>query len=144
MCLVVANIIMRPRDLPPKKPVKTLPLLGGFLRQKSTWFGCLGAAFVMMGMFVPLFYIQGELCISPTSGLQRLTFTAPLKSSPNRTELIAWWWIIRSAPHHLAIPPEAKFNLFGEPTACSHQRYSSHCSVGDGQSPSGLAHSRSR
>jgi hypothetical protein len=51
--LLIANIITRPRRLPPKKAVRTAPLLLGFLRQPSTWLGCGGAALVMLGVSTP-------------------------------------------------------------------------------------------
>ncbi|GAA5852290.1 hypothetical protein JCM8547_006726 [Rhodosporidiobolus lusitaniae] len=58
-CLVLANLLMRPRsDLPPQKPPPALPLIASFLKQPQTWFACGGAAFVMLGMFIPIFYIQ--------------------------------------------------------------------------------------
>lgn len=47
--LIIANAIMRPRQLPKRKPAPTLPLIRGFLKQPSTWLGCGGAAFVMLG-----------------------------------------------------------------------------------------------
>ncbi|GAA6003604.1 hypothetical protein JCM10207_003503 [Rhodosporidiobolus poonsookiae] len=58
-CLIIANLLMRPRaDLPPQKPPPALPLILSFLRQPQTWFACGGCAFVMLGLFIPLFYVQ--------------------------------------------------------------------------------------
>lgn len=56
--LIVANIIMRPRVLPPKKHVPVLPQIATFLRQPSSWLIYGGSAMVMLGLFVPLFFIQ--------------------------------------------------------------------------------------
>ncbi|GAA5920073.1 hypothetical protein JCM6882_005923 [Rhodosporidiobolus microsporus] len=58
-CLVLANVLMRPRnDLPPQKPPPVVPLVRSFLKQPQTWFASVGCAFVMWGMFIPIFYIQ--------------------------------------------------------------------------------------
>ncbi|GAA5998611.1 uncharacterized protein JCM10292_002823 [Rhodotorula paludigena] len=57
--LLFANLLMRPRnDIPPRKPPPALPLIGSFLKEPRTWFVCLGCAFVMLGMFIPIFYVQ--------------------------------------------------------------------------------------
>ncbi|GAA6054778.1 hypothetical protein NBRC10513_007412 [Rhodotorula toruloides] len=57
--LLLANILMRPRnDIPPRKPPPALPLISSFLKQPATWCACLGCAFVMLGMFIPIFYVQ--------------------------------------------------------------------------------------
>lgn len=40
--LLVANIITRPRVLPPRPSAPILPLLKSFARQPSTWLVCLG------------------------------------------------------------------------------------------------------
>ncbi|BGP49746.1 hypothetical protein JCM10450v2_005651 [Rhodotorula kratochvilovae] len=57
--LLLANLLMRPRnDIPPRKPPPAIPLIASFLRQPQTWFACTGCAFVMLGMFIPIFYVQ--------------------------------------------------------------------------------------
>lgn len=53
-CLVLANILMRPRVLPKKTRVPVFALIASFLRQPSTWFACVGSALVMLGMFIPV------------------------------------------------------------------------------------------
>ncbi|GAA6035670.1 hypothetical protein JCM8097_004962 [Rhodosporidiobolus ruineniae] len=58
-CLALANCLMRPRsDLPPQTPPPAWPLIKGMLGEGRTWFASGGAAFVMLGLFIPLFYIQ--------------------------------------------------------------------------------------
>ncbi|GAA5841041.1 hypothetical protein JCM11251_006792 [Rhodosporidiobolus azoricus] len=58
-CLIIANFIMRTRnDLPPQQPPPVVPLVKSFLKQPQTWFASLGCSFVMLGLFIPLFYIQ--------------------------------------------------------------------------------------
>ncbi|GAA5934765.1 hypothetical protein JCM3775_002050 [Rhodotorula graminis] len=57
--LILANVLMRPRDdLPPRKAPPILPQIASFLGQPQTWFASLGCAFVMLGMFIPIFYVQ--------------------------------------------------------------------------------------
>ncbi|GAA5841939.1 hypothetical protein JCM9279_003163 [Rhodotorula babjevae] len=54
--LILANVLMRPRDdLPPRKAPPILPQIASFLHQPQTWFASLGCAFVMLGMFIPVF-----------------------------------------------------------------------------------------
>jgi len=55
--LAIANLITRPRQLPPRPHVPMLPMLGRIIRQKSMWLVCGGSFCVMTGLFVPLFYI---------------------------------------------------------------------------------------
>ncbi|TNY20789.1 major facilitator superfamily domain-containing protein [Rhodotorula diobovata] len=57
--LILANLLMRPRDdIPPRKPPPVAPQIVSFLRQPQTWFASLGCSFVMLGMFIPIFYVQ--------------------------------------------------------------------------------------
>lgn len=55
--LAIANLITRPRQLPPRPHVPMLPMLGRIVRQKSMWLVCGGSFCVMTGLFIPLFYI---------------------------------------------------------------------------------------
>ncbi|KAM0749521.1 MFS general substrate transporter [Meredithblackwellia eburnea MCA 4105] len=57
-CLIAANLLMRPRDLPRKEKVPVLPQIAAFLREPSTWLVNTGSALIMLGLFIPLFYIQ--------------------------------------------------------------------------------------
>ncbi|GAA5894266.1 hypothetical protein JCM6882_007616 [Rhodosporidiobolus microsporus] len=59
-CLALANVLMRPRsDLPRvTDPAPVFPLMRSFLREPQMWFAGVGEAFVMMGGFIPIFYIQ--------------------------------------------------------------------------------------
>ena len=56
--LIVANLLIRPRKLPPKKSFPVFPLLGSFLRQPSTWLVSLGAAMIMLGVRSELIFVR--------------------------------------------------------------------------------------
>lgn len=55
--LLVANCITRPRVLPARPHVPMLPLIGRIIRQPSMWLVCGGSFCVMLGLFMPLFFI---------------------------------------------------------------------------------------
>lgn len=55
--LAIANLITRPRVLPPRPHVPLLPMLGRIIRQPSMWLVCVGSFGVMTGLFIPLITI---------------------------------------------------------------------------------------
>lgn len=56
--LAFANVVTRPRKLPPKVPEPAFPLIKLFMSQPTTWCVSLGAFFSMMGLFLPIFYVN--------------------------------------------------------------------------------------
>lgn len=56
--LVIVNLLMRPRQLPPKARTRVGPLLHNLLREPSMWLGCTGIFGGVIGLFIVMFYIQ--------------------------------------------------------------------------------------
>ncbi|KAM0752225.1 MFS general substrate transporter [Meredithblackwellia eburnea MCA 4105] len=57
-CFIAANLLMRHRKLPPKVQPPILPLMKQFMHQPTTWMVSLGCAAIIMGLWIPLFYVQ--------------------------------------------------------------------------------------
>jgi hypothetical protein len=57
--LLIANLLMRPRSLPPTARSSTCTLLVKFSTEPAMWLVCCGVFCVMAALFVPMFYIQG-------------------------------------------------------------------------------------
>lgn len=81
--LLIANLLMRPRSLPPTVRPSTCTLLVKFWTEPAMWLVCCGVFCVMAALFVPMFYIQGTSpplhCSSPP------THSAVLQYSFDRT-----------------------------------------------------------
>ncbi|KAM0756107.1 MFS general substrate transporter [Meredithblackwellia eburnea MCA 4105] len=57
-CFVLVNLLIRPRKLPPKVQPPLRATLMKFTRQPLTWVLSIGTALIIMGIWIPLFYIQ--------------------------------------------------------------------------------------